>query len=93
MLKKEKKIKPNCNFKINLSDGGWRRGNGGGGDVKKTSPMKGNVFFTGDIRTYVQTDGHRDSLTESAQWADSVKIKKNIFSKGIVILKGQYNFT
>ena len=24
--------------------------------------------------TSPQTDGHRDSMTESAQWADSVKI-------------------
>ena len=39
------------------------------GDVKKTSPMKGEVFFTGDTHTH----GHRDSMTESAQWADSVK--------------------
>ena len=47
------------------------------GGVKKTSPMKGKVFFTGDIQTYIQTyihtDGHRDSMTVSAQWADSVK--------------------
>ena len=42
--------------------------------VKKTSPMKGKVFFTGDIHTYRSTDGHRDSMTESARWwADSVK--------------------
>ena len=44
---------------------------------KKTSPMEGEVFFTGDIQTYIQTyihtDGHRDSMAESAQWADSVK--------------------
>ena len=26
------------------------------GDVKKTSPMKGEVFFTGDIHSYIQTD-------------------------------------
>ena len=47
------------------------------GDVKKTSPMKGDVFFTGDrqtdVHTDVHTDGHRNSMTESAQWADSVK--------------------
>ena len=47
------------------------------GGVKKTSPMKGDVFFTGDIQTYIHTDihtdGHRDSMTELAQWADSVK--------------------
>ena len=54
-------------------------GRGGlrGGGVKKTSPMKGKVFFTGDIHTYIHTDrptdGHRASMTESAQWADSVK--------------------
>ena len=41
--------------------------------MEKTSPMQGDVFFTGDRRTYRQTDGHRDSMTESAQWADSVK--------------------
>ena len=44
------------------------------GDVKKTSPMKGKVFFTGDKQTDIHTDGHRDSMTESAQWANSVKI-------------------
>ena len=43
------------------------------GDINKTSPMKGKVFFTGDICTYVRTDGQCDSMTESAQWADSVK--------------------
>ena len=26
--------------------------------------------------TELQTDGHRDSMTESTQWADSVKILK-----------------
>ena len=31
-------------------------------------------FTKGDIQTYTQTHGHRDSMTESAQWADSVKI-------------------
>ena len=41
--------------------------------MKKTFPMKGKVFFTGDTRTYIHTDGHCDSMTESAQWADSVK--------------------
>ena len=52
---------------------------GGGierGGMKKTSPMKGKVFFTGDIRTDTHTHGHRDSMTESAQWADSVKTKQ-----------------
>ena len=44
------------------------------GDVKKTSPMEGEVFFTGDRHT----DGHCDSMTESAQWADSVKKKKKM---------------
>ena len=43
--------------------------------------MKGDVFFTGDIQTYTHTythsDGHRDSMTESAQWADSVKREEN----------------
>ena len=45
--------------------------------VKKTSPMKGKVFFTGDRHTYIAADGHRDSMTESAQWADSVKKGEN----------------
>ena len=27
--------------------------------------------------TYIHGDGHRDSMTESAQWADSVKIRKS----------------
>ena len=48
------------------------------GGVKKTSPMKGKVFFSGDRQTDRQTDihadGHRDSMTELTQWADSVKI-------------------
>ena len=42
--------------------------------MKKTSPMKGKVFFTGDIHAH----GHRDSMTESAQWADSVKILQDL---------------
>ena len=37
--------------------------------MEKTSPIQGDVFFTGDIHT----QGHRDSMTESAKWADSVK--------------------
>ena len=36
--------------------------------------MKGEVFFTGDIRTYIHTDRHRDSMTDPAQRAESVKI-------------------
>ena len=28
-----------------------------------------------DVHTYIQTDGHRNSMTESAQWANSVKRK------------------
>ena len=27
----------------------------------------------GDTQIHTHTDGHRDSMTESAQWADSVK--------------------
>ena len=38
--------------------------------------MEGDVFFTGDIRTYVHTYGHRDSMTDPAQRAESVKIGK-----------------
>ena len=38
--------------------------------MEKTSPVQGDVFFTGDVRTH----GHCDSMTESAQWADSVKM-------------------
>ena len=34
----------------------------------------GEVFFTGDRHADTHTDGHRDSMTELAQWADSVKI-------------------
>ena len=36
------------------------------------------------IHTYIHTDGHCNSMTESAQWADSVKkllVKKNFWSK------------
>ena len=53
------------------------------GGVKKTSPMKGKVFFTGDKRTDIQTHEHRDSMTESAQWADLVKnaTKKNVLER------------
>jgi hypothetical protein len=36
--------------------GGLEGGMEGGGDVKKTSPMKGKVFFPGDIHTYIPTD-------------------------------------
>ena len=43
------------------------------GGVKKTSPMEGDVFFTGDkqtdVHTYIHTHGHCDSMTESAQAA------------------------
>ena len=39
--------------------------------------MEGEVFFTGDTQTDIGTHGHRDSMTESAQWADSVKIRKS----------------
>ena len=46
------------------------------GGVKKTSPMKGKVSFAGDRHANVQTHGHRDYMTESAQWADSVKRKQ-----------------
>ena len=48
--------------------------------------MKGKVFFTGDRRTNIQTDGQRDSMTKSAQWADSVKIgeKKSLVKKYLV---------
>ena len=31
------------------------------------------IAWGGDTQTDRQTDGHRDSMTESAQWADSVK--------------------
>ena len=37
----------------------------GGG--KKTSPMKGKVFFTGDRHADVQTLGHCDSMTDSVK--------------------------
>ena len=45
--------------------GGVWRGSGGGsggpqggdtGGVKKTSPMEGDVFFTGDRQTHIHTD-------------------------------------
>ena len=36
--------------------------------------MRGlEINFTGRGHTYVHTYGHRDSMTESAQWADSLK--------------------
>ena len=48
------------------------------GGVKKTSPMKGKVFFTGDRHTHIHTHGHCDFMTESAQWAESVKILQDL---------------
>ena len=51
------------------------------GDMKKTSPMEGEVFFTGDTQTDIHTYGHRDSMTESAQWADSVKMYRKYMKK------------
>ena len=33
----------------------------------------GNKFHWEGTHTYRRTDGHRNSMTESAQWADSVK--------------------
>ena len=39
-------------------------------------PMRGlEINFTGRGQTHRQTDGHRDYMTELAQWADSVKIQ------------------
>ena len=35
------------------------------------SNARGCLLYKG--QTHIQTDGHCDSLTESAQWADSVK--------------------
>ena len=43
------------------------------GDVKKTSPKKLHPMAQTDKQTDRQTSGHGDSMTESAQWADSVK--------------------
>ena len=37
-------------------------------------PMKGLEINSLGGDTDVHTHGHRDSMTESAQWADSVKI-------------------
>ena len=52
--------------------------------VKKTSSIKGKVFFTGDIHTYVQTYRHRDYMTELARWADSVKrLKTSASANGL----------
>ena len=34
------------------------------------------IAWEGDRHTNRQTDGHRDYLTESAQWADSVKTRQ-----------------
>ena len=38
------------------------------------------------IHTYIQThtDGHRKSMTESAQWADSVKIHTTFMDLNII---------
>ena len=67
------------------------------GDVKKTFPMKRKVFFTGDRHTNTQTDGHHNSMTESAQWADSVKInirldgpKLSVVERSSIMGKEQY---
>ena len=43
------------------------------GDVKKTS--KKTAPDGTNKHTDILTDGHGDSMTESAQWADSVKTK------------------
>ena len=51
-------------------------------------PMGGlEINFTGrgHIQTYIHTYGHSDSMTESAQWADSVKIG-NFFETGASIM-------
>ena len=37
-----------------------------------------------DRQTAKQTDGHRDSMTESAQWADSVKIRRSKTKENLV---------
>ena len=34
-----------------------------------------------------QTDGHRDSMTESAKWADSVKTTRTFFNQGLLWLR------
>ena len=49
--------------------------------------MEGDVFFTGDRRTDIQTDGHRQSMTELAQWADSVKKTTSVDSNTLVCSK------
>ena len=53
-----------------------------------SGPMRGlEIKFTGREHTYVHTYGHYDSMTESAQWADSVKI--NILDENYINFTNQ----
>ena len=55
----------------------WRGGamRGVGSGHMTCGPMRGlEINYAGRGRSYIPADGHRDSMTESVQWADSVKI-------------------
>ena len=54
-------------------EGGMEGGDGEGGCEEKLSNERKGLLHRG--HTVVHTYGHRDSMTESAQWADSVKKK------------------
>ena len=41
----------------------------------------------------MHTDGHHDSMTESAQWADSVKIIKKNIKRYIALLSVMHLYT
>ena len=56
------------------SQGVWRGGPMRGGCEEDLSDKRKGLFHRGHARTHAH--GHRDSMTESAQWADSVKMEK-----------------
>ena len=49
--------------------------------LEKTSPILQCKGMSSSQGTDIQTHGHRDSMTESAQWADSVKSYKFKYCK------------
>ena len=53
--------------------------------VKKTFKR---YLTRGDRQTRKQTHGHRDSMTESTQWADSVKMVLSVEYKVLLLNRG-----
>ena len=52
-------------------------------------PMRGMEIKFHWEGTHIHTYGHYDSMTESAQWADSVKIKHNRAQLKLFIYKAR----